>query len=137
MRSNIDLIFFIIGIGLIWWGFETIVKAGQKLDIKYVVISKKLRVMNTFQFLLMLSPLAVAYILIGEFPDYAVEILMAVLFLFFSGLGIGYLFGVHRLMKAGFPDTYINKYRIGAVLMNIGILFVIGIQLFRLVQRFG
>ena len=50
MRSNIDLLIFFVGAGLIWWGFEAIVKAGKNLDAKYIEVSKKLKTMNTLQF---------------------------------------------------------------------------------------
>ncbi|WP_027158175.1 hypothetical protein [Methylobacter luteus] len=137
MRTNLDLFVMLTGLGLFYWGLKILVEEGKKLDVKYFELSKKQKMMNPIAFLLYVSPFTIAYLFIGQYPQYAVESLMFSLFYLFVILGTVYLRQVKKLTTLGYPSSYINKFRISQVLTNLGILLIIGLQLIRLVQRHG
>lgn len=137
MRNNTDMILLVLGIGLIYWGFKIVADAGKNLDSKYIELYKKQKIMNPFVFILYLSPIALSYVFLDIHPKHLVEIFMFALFYFFAFLGGIYLSQVKKLVTLGYPNWYINKFRISQVVIDIGIFIIVGTQLVRLVQRYG
>ncbi len=137
MRTNTDLFVLITGVGLFYWGLKIIIDEGKKLDNKFVELQKQQNIMGPIKFLLMLSPFALSYIFIGLYPQFAVEALLFALISLFVLMGAAYLMQVRKLLIQGYPSSYINKFRMGQVLINIGILLIVGMQLARLVQTYG
>ena len=137
MRTNLDLFVVIAGVGLFYWGLKILVDEGKKLDVKYSELSKQQKMLSPIGFLLVISPFALAYIFIGQYPQFAVEALLFALFSLFMLLGGVYLRQVRKLTRLGYPSSYINKFRVSQVLTNLGILLIVGMQLVRLVQRYG
>jgi hypothetical protein len=137
MRTNLDLFVVLAGVGLFYWGLKILVDEGKKLDVKYFELFKKQKMMSPFAFILYVSPFAIAYLFIGLYPQYAIETLLFALFSLLVILGTVYLRQVKKLTNLGYPSSYINKFRISQVLTNLGILLIVGLQLVRLVQRYG
>lgn len=137
MRTNLDLYIVLMGVGLFYWGIKILVDEGKKLDAKYTELSRKQKMMNPLIFLLILSPFAMTYLLIGQYPRYAVEGLLFSLFSMLVLLSAAYLYQVNKLTKLDYPSSYINKFRLSQILTNLGILFIVGIQLARLLQIYS
>ncbi len=137
MRNNLDLFVVVAGGLLFYWGIKILVEEGKKLDVKYFELSKQQKMLSPIGFLIVISPFALAYIFVGQYPQYAVEALLFALLSLFVLLGGIYLRQVRNLTKIGYPMRYINKFRVSQFLTNLGILLIVGMQLVRLVQRYG